>query len=104
MLCPRLDWQRASLSAWLELDAARVATAATPPEPLPRPSRELLARTLAAGVAAERRLEAAVRRDASFPVLCETVAESPFVRLVPDGTGARLRWPSGRHGSPRRLS
>ena len=88
MLYPWLDWQRASLSAWL--DAARVATAATPLEPLLGPPRELLARTLDAGAAAERPLEAAVRRDVPFPVVCETVVESPFVRLV------RVRRPEAR--------
>jgi poly(3-hydroxybutyrate) depolymerase len=88
MLYPWTDWQRISLFAWL--DAARVATAATPLEPLLGPPRELLARTLAAGAAVERPLETAVRRDASFPVLCETVAESPFVRLV------RVRRPGAR--------
>jgi poly(3-hydroxybutyrate) depolymerase len=88
VLYPWLDWQRASLSAWL--DAARAATAATPLEPLLGPPRELVARTLAAGVAAERPLEAAVWQDAPFPVLCETVAESPFARLV------RARRPGAR--------
>ena len=48
-----------------------------------------MTRTLAAGAARERPIEAVVRADAPFPVQDDLVAATPFVRLV------RLRGPAG---------
>ncbi|MEK0082740.1 hypothetical protein [Benzoatithermus flavus] len=80
MLYPWLDWQRSLLAAWLE--AGRLASRATPLEPLFRPPQELVARTLAAGEVSRRPLEEVIRRDAPFPVRGEAIATTPFVRLV----------------------
>ena len=85
MLYPWLEWQRASLTAWLE--TARAASAASPLAQLLHPPGELLARTMAAGAISERPLEIVVRLDAPFPVRSEVIAATPFVRLV------RLRRP-----------
>lgn len=79
MLHDVLEWQRAGLGAWLGLlDLGAV----TPLGRLLHPSREVLARTLAAGEASDRTLAEAVRADAPFPVRAETVAATPFARLV----------------------
>jgi poly(3-hydroxybutyrate) depolymerase len=80
VLYPWLDWHRAGLEAWLA--TARLATLASPLDQALHPSRELLGRTLAAAVAADRPVEEAVRRDAPFPVQSEVLAVTPFVRLV----------------------
>jgi poly(3-hydroxybutyrate) depolymerase len=88
VLYPWLEWQRASLTAWLE--AARAASVATPLAQLLHPPGELLARTVAAGAVNERSLETVVRLDAPFPVRSATIAVTPFVRLV------RLRRPGPR--------
>ena len=85
MLYPWLEWQRTSLTAWLE--TARAASAASPLAQLLHPPGELLARTMAAGAISERPLEIVVRLDAPFPVRSEVIAATPFVRLV------RLRRP-----------
>ncbi len=85
MLYPWLEWQRTSLTAWLE--TARAASAASPLAQLLHPPGELLARTVAAGAISERPLEIVVRLDAPFPVRSEVIAATPFVRLV------RLRRP-----------
>ncbi|MGD9508177.1 MAG: hypothetical protein AB7I59_13405 [Geminicoccaceae bacterium] len=80
MLYPWLDWQRAGLEAWLA--TARLATTVTPLAPVLDPPHELLARTLAAGAVASRPVEAAVERDAPFPVAAEELLRTPFLRLV----------------------
>lgn len=76
---PWLDWQRSWLSAWLEL--SRLG-GFTPLEGWLHPPRELLARTLAAGGASRRALEATVAADARFPLAVERVAATPFARLT----------------------
>ena len=86
MLYPWLDWHRAGLEAWLA--AARLAASGTPLGPLLDPSHELIARTLAAAAVAPRPVEAAVARDAPFPVDAEEILRTPFLRLV------RLRGPA----------
>jgi poly-beta-hydroxyalkanoate depolymerase len=80
VLYPWLDWQRAGLEAWLA--ATRLASVASPLDQALHPSRELVARTLAAVSVISRPIEDAVRRDVPFPIDCEEVAVSPFVRLV----------------------
>ena len=86
MLYPWLDWQRAGLEAWLA--TARLAASGTPLGSLLDPSHELIARTLAAAAVAPRPVEAAVARDAPFPVDAEEILRTPFLRLV------RLRGPA----------
>ena len=86
MLYPWLDWQRAGLEAWLA--TARFAASGTPLGSLLDPSHELIARTLAAAAVAPRPVEAAVARDAPFPVDAEEILHTPFLRLV------RLRGPA----------
>jgi len=86
MLYPWLDWQRAGLEAWLA--TTRLAASGTPLGPLLDPSHELIARTLAAAAVAPRPVEAAVARDAPFPVDAEEILRTPFLRLV------RLRGPA----------
>ena len=90
MLYPWLDWQRQGVEALLSL--TRLTSGMSPLDAaLLQPTRELLARTLAAGAARERPVEAVVVADAPFAVRAE-IAATPFVRLV------RLRGPaeSGR--------
>ena len=87
MLYPWLDWQRQGVEALLSL--TRLTSGMSPLDAaLLQPTRELLARTLAAGAARERPVEAVVRADAPFAVRAETAAATPFVRLV------RLRGPA----------
>lgn len=80
MLYPWLEWQSSLVSAWLDL--SRLGAAGSPLEQLLHPSRELLVRTLAAVATSDRDLSQAVRVDASFPVLTETLAVSPFARVI----------------------
>lgn len=79
MLHDWLEWQRAALGAWLR---AFDLGAGTPLARLLHPSREILARTLAAGEASGRTLAETVRADAGFPLEAATVAATPFARLV----------------------
>lgn len=89
MLHELLEWQRGALASWLNaLDLG----SGTPLGHLLHPSRELLARTLAAGEATDRSLVRAVAADARLPLDAATVTVTPFARLV------RLR----RSAAPRR--
>lgn len=80
MLHAWLDWQRAALAACLSV--VRTTTADTPLAALLRAPSEVLIRSLAAATVSRRSLEQAVLQEAGGAVRVETVAMSPFARLV----------------------